>query len=140
MTGKSAAGFFAGHTDSVRSVAFSPDGQHIVSGSNDLTIRVWNVMIGEASAGPLTGHRTVVNYKAFLPDGSKNIIPSSDRLMINGEGWIYGGKGELLMWIPLVHREYFHRTIWISGKRKTILSLSKFEHGRSWAACFNTLC
>jgi WD40 repeat protein len=50
------AGPFTGHTDSVRSVAFSPDGQHIVSGSDDETICVWNATTGEIVAGPFTGH------------------------------------------------------------------------------------
>ena len=31
----------AGHTSSVSSVAFSPDGQHIVSGSGDGLVKVW---------------------------------------------------------------------------------------------------
>ena len=30
------------HSDYVRSVAFSPDGTKIVSGSNDRTIKVWD--------------------------------------------------------------------------------------------------
>jgi WD40 repeat protein len=50
------AGPFTGHTDSVWSVAFSPDGQHIVSGSEDQTICVWNATTGEMVAGPFTGH------------------------------------------------------------------------------------
>ena len=38
-----------GHTGWVNSVAFSPDGLRIVSGSSDKTIRVWDVtsMIGD---------------------------------------------------------------------------------------------
>ncbi len=45
----------------VESIAFSPNGQHIVSGSYDRTIRVWNAMTGEMTAGPFTGHTAHVN-------------------------------------------------------------------------------
>ncbi|OCH91560.1 hypothetical protein OBBRIDRAFT_519952 [Obba rivulosa] len=41
-----------GHEDAVLSIAFSPDGQHIVSGSHDTTIRMWDVQTGQAVAGP----------------------------------------------------------------------------------------
>ena len=30
------------HSDYIRSVAFSPDGKTIVSGSDDKTLKVWN--------------------------------------------------------------------------------------------------
>ena len=36
-----------GHTDCVFSVVFNHDGTKIVSGSQDNTIRVWNVDTGE---------------------------------------------------------------------------------------------
>src|SRR6266571_3507383 len=45
----------------VNSVALSPDGQRIVSGSHDGTIRVWNARTGETAAGPFTGHTDSVS-------------------------------------------------------------------------------
>jgi WD40 repeat protein len=63
--------------DNVHSVAFSPDGQHIVSSSGDGTIRVWNAMTGETAAGPFTGHTDHVRSVAFSPDG-QHIVSGSD--------------------------------------------------------------
>jgi WD40 repeat protein len=44
-----------GHTDPVNSVAFSPDDSKIVSGSDDETVRLWDVGIGEKILPPLRG-------------------------------------------------------------------------------------
>jgi hypothetical protein len=38
---------FEGHTESVNSVCFSPDGKHALSGSADHTIKLWNIATGE---------------------------------------------------------------------------------------------
>jgi WD40 repeat protein len=40
----------------VHSVAFSQDGKHIVSGSEDNTIRVWDAETGDVVSGPFEGH------------------------------------------------------------------------------------
>ncbi|KAL0945083.1 hypothetical protein HGRIS_004237 [Hohenbuehelia grisea] len=50
-----------GHSDSVNSVAFSPDGTRIVSGSYDNTIRVWNAYTGIQTMSPLEGHSEDIN-------------------------------------------------------------------------------
>jgi hypothetical protein len=42
IKGMKAVASLAGHTNSVFSVAFSPDGQHIVSGSGDNLVNVWS--------------------------------------------------------------------------------------------------
>ena len=42
MSGGKEVASLAGHTDWVSSVAFSPDGQHIVSGSMDQLVKVWS--------------------------------------------------------------------------------------------------
>ena len=64
-----------GHTDRVRCVACSPDGQYIMSSSRDRTIRVWT---GEAVGGPFTGHTDSVLSVAFSPDGQHIVSGSRD--------------------------------------------------------------
>ncbi|HUL98473.1 MAG TPA: hypothetical protein VLU24_03370 [Mycobacterium sp.] len=43
-----------GDTDWVNSVAFSPDGKRIVSGSAGKTVRVWHADTGQQIGPPLT--------------------------------------------------------------------------------------
>ncbi|KAF7346304.1 WD-REPEATS-REGION domain-containing protein [Mycena sanguinolenta] len=65
--------------DVVRSVAFSPDGKWIVSGSWDNTVHVWNAESGEVVAGPFNGHTDRVNSVAFSPDGKWIVSGSKDK-------------------------------------------------------------
>ena len=43
------------HSDEITSVAFSPDGTKIVSGSDDQTIKIWDSGAPEPSKSPLLG-------------------------------------------------------------------------------------
>jgi WD40 repeat protein len=65
-----------GHKDAVSSVAFSPDGRHVLSGSDDKTIRLWSVATGE-TVQVFKGHKNVVSCAAFSPDG-RYIVSGSD--------------------------------------------------------------
>ena len=43
-----------GHDNFITSVAFSPDGRHIVSGSHDKTVRVWDAQTGQTNMDPFS--------------------------------------------------------------------------------------
>lgn len=60
----------------VRSVAFSPDGRRIASGSQDETIRIWDAATGQQVGLPLAGHEWWVDRVAFSPDGL-NLLSAS---------------------------------------------------------------
>ncbi|EJD08073.1 WD40 repeat-like protein [Fomitiporia mediterranea MF3/22] len=70
---------FIGHTGQVISVGFSPDGKHVVSGSDDWTIRIWDASSGEAIAGPFEGHTSSVRSVSFSPDGKHIVSGSYDK-------------------------------------------------------------
>ncbi|KIJ50837.1 hypothetical protein M422DRAFT_158740 [Sphaerobolus stellatus SS14] len=67
------------HGDAVWTVALSPDGKHIVSGSWDKTIQIWDTKTGEAVGEPLQGHQESVLTVAFSPDGKHIVSGSSDK-------------------------------------------------------------
>jgi WD40 repeat protein len=58
----------SGHTDWVNSVAFSPNGQFLASGSDDKTIKLWDVATGSL-VRTLAGHSSIVTSVAFSPNG-----------------------------------------------------------------------
>ena len=55
-----------GHTDCVHSVAFSPDGKTLASGSDDKTIKLWDVATGKELA-TLKGHTDCRDLRGLQP-------------------------------------------------------------------------
>ncbi|MFO0881118.1 MAG: WD40 repeat domain-containing protein [Gemmataceae bacterium] len=67
-----------GHTGAVRSVAFSPDGRQLLSGSDDQSARLWDVQTGlEIARFP--NHKGWVMKVAYAPGGSLAATASTDR-------------------------------------------------------------
>ena len=66
-----------GHTSSVESVSFSPDGKTIATGSSDDTVRLWDTATGR-HLKTLTGHTSSVESVSFSPDGKTIATGSSD--------------------------------------------------------------
>ena len=64
-----------GHTDSVNSIAFSPDGETFASGSRDRTIRFWGTATGEHQR--TFTNTNSVNSIAFSPD-AKTLANGAD--------------------------------------------------------------
>jgi hypothetical protein len=65
------------HTSWVTSVAFSPDGSKLATGSIDSTARIWDTHSGTL-LHTLHGHTSWVTSVAFSPDGSKLATGSFD--------------------------------------------------------------
>ncbi len=77
--------FLDGHTDRVGSVAWSPDGGRLASGSDDTTVRIWDPVSG-VELLRLEGHTRRVRTVAWSPDG---------RYLVSG-----GSDGDIRIWDP----------------------------------------
>ena len=67
-----------GHSSDVTSVCYSPDGKTLASGSNDKTVRIWDVMSGEC-VHVLNGHSSYVFSVCYSPDGKTLASGSRDQ-------------------------------------------------------------
>ncbi|KAI9331807.1 WD40-repeat-containing domain protein [Zopfochytrium polystomum] len=69
---------YKGHTSDVRSVAFSPNGSRLVSGSSDQTVRLWELFSSEEWKAP-AAHRDEISQIAISPDQDLLASSSDDK-------------------------------------------------------------
>ena len=157
-TGEPVLTQFIGHTDTVFSVAFSPDDKSIVSGSDDQTVRVWDVSSGQTIMGPLRGHARSVRFVAFSHDGNSIFSAScfdktfriwsteqmqptlfTNESVLYDDGWVKGENGEPLFWVPIHHHLSLHRpnnTRVIGPNNETRINLTNARLGDNWSECY----
>lgn len=59
-----------GHSEAILSVAFSPDGKSLASGSGDTTVRIWDLQT-ETPLETCVGHKHWVLFVSYSPDCKK---------------------------------------------------------------------
>jgi WD40 repeat protein len=114
MTGREIVSF-AGHTNWVASVVFSPDGQRLASGSHDNTVKIWGSVSGKELFS-LKGHADRVESVAFSPDGLRLASGSND--------------STVKIWDSATGKELFS----LKSHAGTVLSVSFSPDGRRLAA------
>jgi WD40 repeat protein len=70
---------FNAHQQSIRGIVWSPDGQQLISASDDKTVKFWNSSTGRQIGQPCIGHTLWINSLAIASDGSFIATASSDK-------------------------------------------------------------
>ena len=107
---------YRGHTDKIHMVAWSPDGNTIVSSSEDETIRVWNTQSGQTLV-TLRGNSLQAQALAWSPD-SRSIAATSGLLSDTVQIWD-ASSGQ----VSSVHARY-------SGHSETIQTIAWSPSGK----------
>ncbi|KIM38372.1 hypothetical protein M413DRAFT_420490 [Hebeloma cylindrosporum] len=117
------------HTPGVACIVFSPDGKHIISGSENGTISIWDAEIGEIVTGPLKEHTEQVNAIGISPDGKYIISGSRDKTIC-----IWDAKTGDAMIAPLKGHTGSVLSVIFSPDGKHIISCSNDHTIRIWDA------
>jgi len=82
-----------GHSEWVNSVAFSPDGQRVVSGSRDGTVKIWDVTSGS-------------EVQSLEDHSDQDCSPTSHKpgFQLSVEADWVAFRGEKVVWLPFDYR------------------------------------
>ena len=116
------------HSKGVNSVAFSPDGKTVLTGSWDMTARLWETSTGRPIGLPLPYHSTDRSVMAFSPDGSTIVAASTDKT-----ARLWNASTCLPIGPPLTHDGRVS-AVAFSPDGKTVLTGSTDKTARLWNA------
>ncbi|MEG4006681.1 WD40 repeat domain-containing protein [Microcoleus sp. Pol11C1] len=114
-----------GHSCSVTSVVITPDGQTVVSGSADSTIKLWNLNTGQ-ELHTLSGHSQGVRSIALAPDGQTLASGSKDKTI---KLWNLSTKEEIY---TITGHSDIITSVVISPDGKTLASASEDTTIKLW--------
>ncbi len=122
------------HADAVRSVAFSPDGQTLLTGCDDALARLWDRKTGQHVGQPLP-HAFPVLATSFSPDGKAVLTGGGRTRDLNADA------GELRLWDvitgkllvgPLVLDTVIH-SVAFCPDNKSVVAGCRDGRMRAWA-------
>jgi WD40 repeat protein len=122
-----ALGMCLAHEGTVRGVAFSPDGQTVLTGSADGRAQLWDVATGQPRGQPLW-HDDTVYAVAFSPDGKTVLTGSEDKTARRWDAATGAPLGP-----PLRHEGRVY-AVAFSPDGKTVLTGSDDKTARRWDA------
>lgn len=120
------AGAFDGHTDHVTAIACAVDGTRVITGSRDMTARIWRLPSGEEKV-VLKGTASAVSAVAFSPDGRRVATAGHQGIRI----WDAENGSELL---KLEGHQGWVSSLAFSSDGRALLSAGNDGTARIWPA------